>query len=357
MRILILSNSSEGLYQFRYELISELLDNHKVYISAPFGEYVDEFVKMNCNFIDTDISKHGTNPFEDIKLLNCYIKTIRRIKPDIIFTYTIKPNVYGGIAAQICSVPYVANITGLGSAIENGGILQKISLFLYRIGLKNAQKVFFQNVENQEFMLQTKTVSSNFDLLPGSGVNLEKFKLQAYPETLDFVFVARVMKEKGIDQYLEAAEYIGKRYPQTRFHICGSCEESYAEQIKSLSDNGVIIYHGNVKNMKEIYGMACCTVHPTYYAEGMSNVLLESSATGRPVITTDRSGCREIVDDGINGFIIKEKDCGDLTEKIEKFLSLSYDERKNMGISGRKKVEKEFDRNIVVKKYLDEVKN
>ena len=206
-------------------------------------------------------------------------------------------------------------------------------------------------------MVRHGIVKGEYDLLPGSGVNLEQYKVYPYPngETVDFIFVARVMKEKGIDQYLEAAKEIRKRHPETRFHICGFCEQNYENSLKELSDNGTVIYHGLVEDMRPIYQIADCTIHPTYYPEGLSNVLLESAACGRPIITTDRIGCREVVDDGVNGYIVKQRDSEDLIQKIERFLELDRDEREKMGLAGRKKVEKEFDRQIVIDKYLKEM--
>jgi galacturonosyltransferase len=163
------------------------------------------------------------------------------------------------------------------------------------------------------------------------------------------------MREKGIDQYLEAAEYIRDKYPNTRFHICGYCEEDYQDKLKELSDKNVILYHGCIRDVREMHKISSCTIHPTYYPEGLSNVLLESLACCRPIITTDRSGCREVVDDNINGFIVKQNDTEDLIRKIEKFLALSHEEKMYMGLVGRKKVEREFDRTIVVNKYINEI--
>ena len=193
----------------------------------------------------------------------------------------------------------------------------------------------------------------------GSGVNLSRFVPIEYPsdKTVEFAFISRIMKEKGVDQYLEAAEYIRKKYPNTVFHVCGFCEQAYEERLKDLHDRGVIVYHGMVRDIKTVLKDIHCTIHPTYYPEGISNVLLESSACARPIITTNRSGCREVIDDGVNGFIVNQKDSKDLIEKTEKFLSLSWEERKNMGLAGRAKVEREFDRQIVVEKYCDELKN
>lgn len=355
---MILTNNDVGLYKFRKELIETLLKDHKVFISLPNGDFVSELIDMGCEFYECNFDRHGTNPFSELRLIYNYKKIIKKIKPDIVFTYTIKPNAYGGMACAALKVPYVANITGLGTAVENGGLMQRVTLTLYKRGLRKAQKVFFQNAENQEFLVSRNIVKGNYDLLPGSGVNVNAFKYEEYPcgPTIDFLFVARIMKEKGIDQYLDAAEAIRAKHPETRFHICGFCEQAYEEKLKELNDNGTVIYHGLVKDMVSMYKMASCTVHPTYYPEGLSNVLLESAATGRPIITTNRSGCREVVDNDVNGFVVEEKNSHDLIEKIERFISLPWEERKKMGLAGRKKVEKEFDRQIVVNKYLEELK-
>ena len=359
MKVMILANNDVGLYKFRKELIEQLLKEHEVYICLPYGNYIDMLVLLGAKFINCNLlDRHGTNPIKELKLIQYYKRVLKEYKPDIVFTYTIKPNVYGGIACGRLNIPYVVNITGLGTAVENDGLMQKITLMLYKFGLKKAQKVFFQNIENRDFMLGKGVINGEYDLLPGSGVNLDNYTVSEYPngETVDFVFVSRIMKEKGIDQYLDAAKEIRKRHPETRFHICGFCEQAYEEELKKLNDDGTIIYHGLVNDMASFYKQMSCTVHPTYYPEGLSNVLLESAASGRPIITTNRSGCREVVDDGINGYVIRERDSNDLIEKIEKFLSKSVEERKLMGIAGRKKVEKEFDRQIVIDKYFREIK-
>ncbi len=357
MKILFLANSDSGLFKFRRELLEKLCTNHEVYISIPEGRFSHKLSDMGCIIIPTDFARRGVNPFADLMLLQKYKKMLKEIKPDIVFTYTIKPNVYGGMACASLNTSYVTNITGLGTAVENKGILQFITLWLYKIGLKKAQKIFFQNKENQDFMLNQKVISGEYDLLPGSGVNLDYYQPLDYPkeDTIDFTFIARIRKEKGIDQYLEAAEFIRKKYPNTRFHICGGCEQDYEEKLNQLEKDGVVIYHGLVDDMREIYKITSCTVHPTYYPEGLSNVLLESSASARPIITTNRSGCREVLDEGVNGFYVNQKDSKDLIQKIEKFLALTWEERRDMGLAGRIKVELEFDRNIVVEKYLKEI--
>ena len=359
MRILILANNDVGLYKFRKELIEELIKEHEVFICLPYGEFIDELVSMGCKFISCDLlERHGINPVKELKLLFWYKKVLKDYKPDIVFTYTIKPNVYGGAACASLNIPYVVNVTGLGTAVENSGLMQLVTVNLYRYGLRKAKKVFFQNEENREFMIKKGIIKSEYDMLPGSGVNLVSYPLAEYPckDTVDFVFVSRIMKEKGIDQFLDAAMFIREKYAETRFHICGFCEQAYEEKLKELNDKGIIVYHGLVKDMQEIYKQMSCTIHPTYYPEGLSNVLLESAASGRPIITTNRSGCKEVVDDGINGFVVEERNTKDLINKIELFLSMSIENRKRMGLEGRKKVEREFDRNDVIEKYLMELR-
>ena len=368
MKVLILANNDVGLYKFRKELISELLhpgsflkgrtaEPCEVYISLPNGGFVSELVNMGCIFIDTPLERHGTNPIAELKLISRYKQIIRDVRPDIVFSYTIKPNLYGGIACKALKTPCVMNITGLGTAVENGGVLQKITLFLYRLALPGAKKVFFQNSENERFFADRGLANGKRDMLPGSGVNADQYSVLDYPpeDTIEFVFISRIMKEKGIDQYLEAARTIRKKYPQTRFHICGDCEPEYNGELQKLVEDEIVIYHGLVKDIASIHKVTHCTVHPTYYPEGMSNVLLEACSSGRPIITTDRAGCREIIDDTVNGFIVKAKDSNDLIDKLEMFIKLSYEQKKTMGLAARVKVEKEFDRHIVVCKYLEEL--
>ena len=359
-KVLFLVNHDVVIYNFRLELVERLLqDGHQVMISSPYGERIEDLKALGCSYYPVELSRHGMNPVEELKLLNSYLKLIREVKPDIVFTYTIKPNIYGGMACAMLGVPYVVNITGLGTAVENGGPVQKITVMLYRMALAKVQRVFFQNEENRQFFVDRKLALDKHGMLPGSGVNLNRFTPLEYPgeETTEFVFISRIMKEKGADQYLEAAEHIRAKYPNTRFHICGFCEQAYEERLKELQDKGVIIYHGMVRDVRQVIAKTHCTIHPTYYPEGLSNVLLESAACGRPLITTDRSGCREVIDDGVNGFVVEQKNAQDLIAKIEKFLSLDHETRKAMGQAGRAKVEREFDRQIVVEAYVKELES
>lgn len=359
MKILVLTNSFGGLYCFRKEVIMAILNKgNDVSISAPFDTSSQSFREMGCRIIDTEFNRKGMNPLMDLRQMLLYCKLIQKEKPSVVLSYTIKPNLYGGMACRLCGVPQIANVTGLGSAVENSGWLQWLTVFLYKVGLKKTQTVFFQNQANMRFCLQKKMVKGRTRLIPGSGVNLQFHGLQNYPAEggpIRFIFIGRILREKGIEEYLAAAMEIKSKYPDTEFHIVGTCEDNYADRIAKLQKDGVVIYHGGQPDVRPYIGSAWCTVHPSFYPEGMSNVLLESCAAGRPIITTDRPGCGEIIDDGVNGYLVKPLDGYDVARKIEQFIALPYDKKRQMGLAARRKVEKEFDRTIVVQAYLDEI--
>ena len=357
-KILFLVNHDVVIYNFRLELVERLLhEGYEVWISSPYGERIDELKNLGCHYVEANISRHGMNPITELRLLSYYENIIEKINPAIVFTYTIKPNIYGAMACKKLHIPCVTNITGLGTAVEKGGISQKISVLLYKLAFTDIQRVYFQNEENHQFFIDKKIALGKDDMLPGSGVNLERFALIDYPSdnTIEFAFIARIMKEKGIDNYLEAARKIKKKYPNTVFHVCGFCESEYDGKLQEYVDDGSVIYHGMVSNVRKIHEKVHCIVHPTYYPEGLSNVLLEACASGRPIITTDRSGCREVIEEGKNGFIVKQQDTQDLVRVIEKFILLPHEKKVEMGLVGRKKVEEEFNRQIVVEKYMNEV--
>ncbi|MEQ6376432.1 glycosyltransferase family 4 protein [Bacillaceae bacterium S4-13-56] len=357
-KVVILSNHHAYTYNFRKEIIQRLLNqNYKVYVVLPYGEKVELLKQMGCVFIDLPLDRRGMNPITDLRLLLSYYKIIKKIKPDAVLSYTVKPNIYGGLVCGLQNIPFFPNVTGLGTAVENESLIQKLLVQMYRVAYKKASCIFFQNEENQQFFKNNKIAIKRSRKIPGSGVNTQYFSLLPYPsdETIEFVFISRIMKEKGIDQFLEAAEFIRGKYRNTKFHVLGFCEEDYEQRLQELQDKEIIHYHGMQSDVREFHKISHCTIHPTYYPEGMSNVLLESAASGRPVITTNRSGCREIVDDGVNGYIVEQQNSKDLIDKIEKFINLDYEAKRQMGISGRIKVEKEFDREIVVNAYCEEV--
>lgn len=358
--ILILTNSLGGLFSFRKEVVKALIDDgFDVSIACPpqTSKKGDYFKEIGCSVIDISMERRGTNPLNDFSLFKQYRKIMRNLKPVAVLTYTVKPNVYGGLAARWSHIPQLANITGLGDAIENPGLLQKFTVFMYGFGLKKAQKVFYQNVSIQEFCQKHK-IGKQGQLLPGSGVNLEWHTFKEYPaqdQIMKFNFIGRVMKDKGVEEYFEMAKTIRQKYPNTEFHILGRCEEKYEGLLKQLQDEGTIIWHGSVPDVRPYIKDSFATIHPSYH-EGMANVLLETCAGGRPVIACDINGCKEAIDEGVNGFICKVKDVKDLTEKVERFINLPYDKKVEMGLAARKKVEREFDRNLVIAAYMDEIK-
>ncbi len=254
-------------------------------------------------------------------------------------------------------VPQLANITGLGTSFKTKSLLQSIVLFLHKVALNNSSFILFQNEPNKLFFEKHGVRGRKHKLIPGSGVNLDYFYKMEYPKSdkIEFLFIGRIMKEKGIEQYIETARYIKNKYPNTLFHIVGSFEDDYAEVIKGMEDEGIIKYHGRQNDVREFHKLAHCIIHPTYYPEGMSNVLLESAASGRPIITTEITGCKEIVDDRVNGLLVRQNNTKDLISKVEEFLNLSLETKKQMGINGRKKVEKSFSRQIVVEEYVKEI--
>lgn len=357
-KILILANNDVGLYKFRKELIEELLKVYKVYISLPYGEFVPELVKLGCEFVDTQISRRGTNPITDFRLILKYRNIIKHIKPDVVLTYTIKPNVYGGLVCKILGTPYISNITGLGTSIENKGLVRKIALLLYKIGLSSASAIFFQNTENKQYFIENKIVNEDkIILIPGSGVNLDYHKFEEYPEDdgrLRILFIGRIMKDKGIEELFKAASIVKKSYPNVEFHLIGSKEEDYSDQMDQLIRKEIIYYHGRQNDVRPFIRNSHVIINPSYH-EGMSNVLLEAASTGRPVLASKVPGCKETFDENVSGLGFEKKNIDSLVKAIIKFIELPYEKKKKMGVHGRKKVEKEFDRNIVINAYLKEI--
>lgn len=361
-RILLLGNSHLVIFRFRGELIRELIrQGYEVWVcfpNGPFGSGEKTSQEYGCHFIECQIDRRGLNPLKDFLLLMDYLRIINWVKPDAVLTYTIKPDIYGGIICRLLKLPYFPNITGLGKALDEQGILQKFVIVLYRWGIKDARCVFFQNESDRRFFKTHQIGYQKGITLPGSGVNLKEFVPLPYPleqEPIRFLYAARVMKAKGIEQYLEAAYIVKQQYADVEFHICGYCEEDYQTRIQENSSSGIIIYHGLVSDAS-IYEKNChCVVLPSFHPEGVSNVLLEGAAHARPLITTDHTGCRETVIDGVTGLIVKPRDSVDLAKKMIQFIKIPYMKKVQMGREGRKKMEIEYDRQIVVNTYLSEI--
>ena len=359
MKILILANNDVGLYQFRRELIEELLKQNQVTISLPYGKLVDLLKEKGCKYIDTSLDRRGVNPIKDLGLIKQYFKILKNEKPDLVITYTIKPNVYGGFVCCVKKVPYAVNVTGLGTAFQNQGILRKLVVFLYKIGLKKAKVVFFENEENRQILLKENIVKEKQTcLLNGAGVNLEHYLLTEYPtnyEKTRFLFVGRVMQEKGVDELFTAMERLHSMGVACTLDVLGGYEENYEEVIKKYEAAGWLKYHGYQSDVRPFIEKSHCFVLPSWH-EGMANTNLECAAMGRPVITSNIHGCKEAVVEGISGFLCAKQSADSLYEEMKKFTTLTYEERKAMGIAGRKHMEEVFDKKKVVKATIEGLK-
>lgn len=353
-KILILVNDVTTIMQFRTELVKALVAaGDEVLVSVPKSERNYEITDLGATVIETASSRHGTNPVEDFKLLLSYRKLLKEHKPDFVLTYTVKPNAYGGLACGQLGIPYAANVTGLG-VIEDEGLLQKLMLMLYKVGCRKAKCVFFQNKSNLEFFQKRNVVGDNVQLLPGSGVNIEKFSYLEYPqnEKINIVFVGRIIKDKGVFELAEIAkQYISNSNVQ--FTIVGDVEYGSENPFSELPNVNCVGFH---KDVRPYLKDAHAVILPSYH-EGMANVLLEGASSGRPILASAIPGCQETFDEGITGFGFQAKNVDSMKCAVDKFLALSNEQKCEMGKKGREKMENQFNRNIVINKYFNMINN
>lgn len=360
MKILIFAHHAEGLYLPRKELIMQLKKvGHEVIVSIPKGRCYEKIEALVDKVIDTPVERRGMNPIKDGKLLWFYAQIINKYRPDCILSYAIKPNLYGGIVGRFYHVPYIMNITGLGTAFSRENIICKVATALYKLVAGHERCVFFQNKGNQLILEQHNINWRNPVLIPGSGVNLDAYSYEVYPDddgVIRFLFVSRILREKGIYELAEASKKIKKKYSNIEFHVLGKCEDGYEAVMKKWHDDGIFIYHGHQSDVKKFIKEANALVHPSYYPEGMSNVCLEAAATGRPVLTTsDIYGCKETVDDGITGYKFLSRNVPSLCSALEAFINLPNTQKIIMGQKAREKMERQFDRQIVIDAYFSEL--
>lgn len=362
MKIVMITNDTNFAYNLRREILEQFVkEGHEAVLVAEILNFKEQFGKMGIRLVDVKTGRHGTNPMDDLNLFRLYYRILKTERPQIVFTNNIKPNVYAGLACKMLKIPYIPNITGLGTPVENPGPLQKLTTYLYKLGVSGSKTIFFQNSENQEFFEDRNMIPKGCKpvLLPGSGVDLNSHPVLPYPgenAQIHFLFVARIMKEKGIDLFLAAAKKFTKERSDVVFDVVGQCDDpAYQDILKTAQENGEIIYHGLQSNVSPFYEKCSCFLYPSYYPEGMSNVLLEAAASGRPVIAADRAGCRETLDDGVTGFLVPVNDEKAVIEATEKILQMSSEERKAMGLRGSEKTRREFDRKIVVEAYWEEI--
>lgn len=366
--VALITNHDDDVYCFRKELIEGIIDaGYDMLISCPYGEKLELMKDIPFIHDDVYIDRRGTNPISDFKLYRHYKKMMKKYKPDVVLTYTAKPNTYASIAAAQFKIPYINNVTGLGSVLSMGVIMQKFVLTLFKFAFKNSSCIFFQNDTNMKLAIKQGLVQGPYELIPGSGVNTERFPLQDYPdggngidgEPVVFNYIGRVLHDKGVDDFIEISKIIKKDYPKTEFNIIGFIEPTenhYAAELEKLQNQGIINYRGQQKDVKPFIARSHAIIHPSTYGEGMSNVLLENASSGRVLITTDNPGCKETVDNNVTGFVYCGGKIEELEEKIITFLKLENISRKNMGALGREKVKKEFSRYIVVDAYLNSIK-
>lgn len=358
-KVLFLANHFSTLYQFRKELIGILVSRgDDVYLSLPYSEDITYFTNLGCHFIDTKVDRRGFNPIADLKLISAYKQIIKEVTPDVIFSFTIKPNIYGALGNRGTGIHQICNITGTGATFLKPGLLSSICKFLYKISIPKAYKTFFQNRRDRDFFIANKMVGKDYEVLPGSGCNLETHPYLPLPEgeDINFIFIGRVMKLKGIDEYLECAKVVKEKKPHANFMIAGWNEqEEYMKKVEEAENAGYVKYLGYRKDIDKIIEQCHCTVLCSHGGEGMPNVILESAAMGRICITTNTNGAEDAVDDGVTGYIYPKGEADALIEKVIKVIGLSNEEKAKMGKAGREKMERVFDRNIVINKYLKEI--
>lgn len=361
MKVLFLSNSIGGLIHFRLDLLKALCNRgDKVYILSPLEQDISlkPILDLECEFIQIEMQQRGTNPLGDLKLLRTYKKYLKKLQPDVVLSYTVKPNIYGSVACRQLGIPIIASVTGLGMAIVGRIYLQKIMIALFKWGFKKTDYVFFQNDNCERFFIEHGIKPIQSSIVAGSGVNIHHFAFEKYPEKEDeisFLYIGKILVDKGSQHLFDAIEYCHDHHPRVLFHIVGPKDSpSLSEKVDELSEKGWAKFYGKQEDVRPFIKQAHCIIHPSYH-EGMSNALLEGAATGRPAIASNISGCKEIVDDGITGFLCEPKSSQSLIDKVEAFIALPYNMRKQMGTNARHKVEKEFDREKVVATYIAQI--
>ncbi len=358
---MLVANTAWSIYNFRTKLIHSLnKTGYRVVAIAPEDKYTD---RIPCEYIPIKINRKGTNPFDDLRFIFRLRKIYRQFKPFAVLHFTSKINIYGALAARKLNICCINNISGLGSAFIGGGLIARIQQILYRFTLRYADVVFFQNNDDADYFIKKKLARfEKLGILPGSGIDLDKFIPQHYNNNVSFVFlmISRIIKDKGIYEYVEAAKKIIRKYQNTEFHMVGFLDNSNPSAIKKEElecwvEEGLIDFLGRKDDVKNAIASSDCVVLPSY-REGTPRTLLEAASMAKPVITTNVAGCRQVVDDGKTGFLCRVRDSDDLADKMEKVMFLSETVRREMGLKGREKMKREFDEEIVIKKYLEVLK-
>lgn len=364
-KVVIALNTAWNLLNFRAGLIRALVAaGYEVVAVAPSDAYASRLAQLGCRYVPLPMDNQGTHPGRDALLIWRFFRLFQAERPDVYLGYTVKPNVYGSLAAHALGIPVINNIAGLGTVFIKGGWLNRLLQGLYCLALSRSAMVFFQNDDDRQLFIAGGLVDKAVtDLLPGSGIDLEKFRPLPLPyqSPFRFLLIARMLWDKGVGEFVEAAKMLKAKGVNAEFCLLGFLDVQNPTAIShSQMDDwvaeGVVRYLGVSDNVREEIARADCVVLPSY-REGTPRTLLEAAAMARPIVTTDSVGCREVVDDGINGCLCKPKDAADLAEKMAWIVLLSPAEREAMGLRGRKKAEREFDERIVINKYLEAIRS
>jgi glycosyltransferase involved in cell wall biosynthesis len=360
MHILITVNAAWNVLNFRRPIVAAMIaDGHSVTVLAPRDERVATLESLGCRFLPLEMSVKGLNPLEEVKLIARMRKVFSAERPDAIFSYTIKNNIFGALAARTLGIPFIPNVTGLGTAFLSGGFLQCIAEGLYRRAFRNLGVIFFQNEDDRDLFLERRLVTAQqARLLPGSGIDLTHFAATDYPAESDapvFLMIARLLRDKGVLEYVAAARKVKSDHPRACFQLLGAVDAANrtaidAATVKSWQEEGVIEYLGTADDVRPHIAAAHCVVLPSY-REGAPRTLIEAAAMARPLIATDVPGCRAVVEDGVTGYLCKVRDGDDLARIVSKFFALPRAERARMGLAGRAKMTVHFDQAIVVQAY------
>jgi glycosyltransferase involved in cell wall biosynthesis len=366
MHVLITVNKTWNILNYRREIVEAFIqDGHSVTVLVPCDEYVTKLERLGCKVVHLEMDVSGLSPYKDIKLIGKMKRIFLAEKPDLIFSYTIKNNIFGALAAHALDIPFIPNVTGLGTAFLSGGLLKFISEWLYGLSFRHLKTIFFQNEDDMSLFIKKKIVTiQQAKLLPGSGINLEHFSPVAYPRKDNapiFLMIARLMRDKGVFEFIAAARKIKADQPQVRFQLLGPVNVANRaaismETVKSWEDEGVIEYLGTSDDVRPHISAAHCVVLPSY-REGAPRSLIEAAAMSRPLITTDVPGCRSVVDDKKTGYLCNVRDEDDLVRSIYDFLELPIKSKAHMGRVGRVKMIENFDQAFVVKAYQNALKS
>ncbi|WPP49236.1 glycosyltransferase family 4 protein [Catalinimonas niigatensis] len=365
MKIAIVLNTSWNVYNFRLGLINALQeDGHQVVILAPHDQYSHRLEDLGYSFYPIKMDSRGVNPIKDAGLVVELYKLYKKISPDIILHYTVKPNIYGTLAARAAGIPMINNVCGLGTVFLKKGWVSLVAKSLYKIAFRFPHKVFFQNHDDFQLFVREKLIKKNIaDTVPGSGIDLKKFEPTVIPvdkpHVFTFLVISRLIFDKGIIEYVDAIKKLRSEGVNAHFQILGAKDPIHqrgipVEIVDHWVDEGLIEYLGTTDDVKSRIELADCVVLPSY-REGLPRTLLEAASLGKPIITTDTAGCRHVVEDNENGFLCKVRSADDLAEKMMKMLGLSHEERMSMGEKGRLKVQRQFDENLVINKYQEAI--